>query len=57
MTGITFEGTMESDIQAKKVVAIGFDGREVATESSISEDGKTIHLIGTSDVFQFKIIP
>lgn len=60
VTGVTFEGTMEDDnelLQVKKVVAIGFDGREVATESSISEDGKTIHLIGTSDVFQFKIIP
>ncbi len=58
VTGVTFEGTVEDNdrFQAKKIVAIGFDGQEVATESSISEDGKTIHLIGTPDVFQFKLI-
>ena len=52
--GITFEAKMECE-KGWTFTAVGHDGQEVKTDSSISDDGRTMNLIATPDVFQFKI--
>ena len=53
-TGVTFEAQLAWQ-SGRQLTAYDFDGKEIETASHLSDDGTTMSLIGTSEVFRFVV--